>query len=933
MKASLLALLVLAAAPARPGDDALKSRELAAIAEEQALLQRQIKRLRQTMDLLVLRLEAEGRPRAVELLREGIGLLDSRGESTRALTLEEAMDDARQRLETGQVVQSIDSQEEVVHGLERLLAILMERGNLDGLEENLERIREMKALLQDLAVAEGALREATRDLVDDSKGEEQRGLEREIARAVQEQRALLAETERAGRESGALELEQIERGLERLREDLEADRGLLDAWDPQSREELAAAAAAVEEARRAEARALRLDETARALAELAAESSAEPRAAAERALESELERAERHARAGDDSAAKRTAQALREALEALRREDRSAAPAELERLARDLDAAAAEEARAAERARASAAQELAPAATRDDLAGLMAREVSESLAQADAADAAQGERARAAAAEATEEAARALARGLSDLERMPEALSGSQAGLAAEAERLARGLSTLRAGATPEGEEAGRRVSEAAEAMRRAAEEARRSEPESASASADGADRALEQALEALGRARAGVAAEESQRRAELQQELARRVGELPAGARDASLDAGAREALERALDRAAEAMRAAGEELEGSKSSAAVESQREAIEALGEAQRAARSGVRPDDAEGEERARELAREQERIREEILELAARDPEKKNPEALTALEGAREAAERARDELDGGRLEPAERSEEEVQRELDRARRELEEEEEQYERLRQEELLFRIAEEMKSALEAHRGQMRATTELAAELEDSERPSRSQRLRMRRIAREEETVAERTGEIAKALEDEGSAVFAEVLRFVETDLRDVVDELSDDGDGGATERVQALQRDVEERLEWLEEALREEQRRREQESQQQQQEPQQEQRPSENRLVQDSAELKLLRRMEVELQDEIDRLLLLYPELADLDPEDVNPLVLDQVMRVAVRHERTTELFTVFRRRLGVPDPADGPSPHGGGEAPDRPEEDR
>ncbi|MDP6989057.1 MAG: hypothetical protein QF903_06225, partial [Planctomycetota bacterium] len=66
-------------------------------------------------------------------------------------------------------------------------------------------------------------------------------------------------------------------------------------------------------------------------------------------------------------------------------------------------------------------------------------------------------------------------------------------------------------------------------------------------------------------------------------------------------------------------------------------------------------------------------------------------------------------------------------------------------------------------------------------------------------------------------------------------------------------------------------------------------------------------------KLLRRMEVEVLDSIDELLELYPELAAQDAGDLDPLLLEDILRLAHRHERTSELFGRFRARLGLPDP--------------------
>ena len=61
------------------------------------------------------------------------------------------------------------------------------------------------------------------------------------------------------------------------------------------------------------------------------------------------------------------------------------------------------------------------------------------------------------------------------------------------------------------------------------------------------------------------------------------------------------------------------------------------------------------------------------------------------------------------------------------------------------------------------------------------------------------------------------------------------------------------------------------------------------------------------------MEQDLNQDVDRLLLLYPELADDPDAPVDPLALEDIQRLASRHARLTELFAKFREGLGLPDP--------------------
>src|SRR5439155_4172253 len=121
----------------------------------------------------------------------------------------------------------------------------------------------------------------------------------------------------------------------------------------------------------------------------------------------------------------------------------------------------------------------------------------------------------------------------------------------------------------------------------------------------------------------------------------------------------------------------------------------------------------------------------------------------------------------------------------------------------------------------------------------------------------------------------------------------------------------ERVQALQLDVDQSLHVLQEALQQEKERRRQEQNQEQQSGKKPQ--SKNRLVPDTAELKVLRRMDVDIVDDIDRLRLVHPEI--VAGKEIDPLVLEDISRLAHRHERMTSLFQQFRKRLGIPDPED------------------
>ncbi len=906
-------------------DDALTSRELAGISDEQALLSRQLGRLRQTMEVLALRLEAEGRTHAVKLLRDGLELLNDRTTETQSLTLEESMEDARERMQNGQIVQSLERQARVIEGLTELLAVLMERGNLDNIEEKLDRIREMKESIQELSTRQAENQDKTRELREDSTSDAQRDLEARIAEAQAAQRELLEATERAGRESGALELEQIEAALNQLQADLEKDRAVTSAWKPSEAEQLQATSGNLEKARRAEDRAQRLDEAAQFLSATAGATG--PEAAAEETeqalaeLEKRTERAERHARASGDEVAGQVAEAMKATLEAMRASagengegsEDSAAKEQASQSSARLSESAAQQRSTAGEERRRALDELSDLSESKTVGGLIAEEVSELLEAAEAAAAENGDSARREAAQRTDEAAGALKRGLDEEKRMAENIAGSEEELAEVAKRLERGVETLEVGDSSEGREARKQLNAAAESMRAAAEAARGKRPIPAQSSMMEAEAALEQASAALSKSREQADSAGAEARADAQRELAASVSQLKSEAAKGSMSAEAEAATEQALGEAEAAMNEAAKELDANRGAAAAEAQREASRALSKAQRSAEGGMEPQTEEQRERAAEASDVQEQIKEDILQLATRDDEKRNPAATEKLQQASESAGEAGEQLDRGELDDAEQSEEDVQKELEQAVKKLEEEEEKYEQLRQEELLFKIIEEVQSATDNHATQMAATREVNELIADRDSPSRSQKIRLRKIAREEEAIAERIDELANALEEERSMVFAVLLRQARDDLNDIALDLGATGDFDTGIRTQSRQQDVEEALEWLLEALHQEQQRREEEAKQEEEQQQQEQEESENRLVPDAAELKLLRRMEVDIQSSVERLIVLYPELSEMAPDEINPLILEDINRLALKHERTSELFTIFRARLGIPDP--------------------
>ncbi len=900
-------------------DGAHTSREQAALVEEQELLARKLARLRDSMERLVERFEAEGRVHAAKLLRDGISHLAAGDAQSGDTNLELLMTGSHDELRDGQSMQAIQTQQKVVEDLERLLSILMDRPDLEQLETSLEELKKMGAELRSMADAERQLQQATAELREQSSNEAQKRLEAGLTEVMQEQRKLLRQNEDEARRSGALDLEKLEAVLSELLEDQRTDAAVLGAWRPAA---LEAAEAPLEElalAREKQARSQRLNEVAGALRKAAQEARTGPAdedlGATVRELSTQAERAARDARAAGDETAARAANALERASERLRNagqdgEERAAAAQEVDELAATLEGQADAEGQAAERAREAASEALEQLASDEaNPVQAAAHEAREALARADEDPQA--------AQQATKRADRLMRQAVQEMKFLGQALSASQEQNAERAEQLREGLERLPQGMDERGERASQAMAKASAAMRAAARAAREEQPAGASESAQSAAQELEQALSEIAAMREAGSAEQAglEQLATQQAQLAEQVEELERDAHEASLSEQAEAKVSEALEEAAEAMQRAAQEMSAGQQGSAAKSQRQASQALSRAASEARDGVVPQTEEDQARAEELAQQQAQIEEQLYEFMERYEREQDMPPLPSLSSAQQSSQSAQASLEQGDLSGAQQAEQDAERQIEDALEELAKEEEQYQQLRDEELLFQIAEEVSALRDSHNAITEETLEVHAERTPGKRVSRGQKLRLRKISREEAALATRTKELRVAILEEGSLVFAELLERIERDLTRIARETGETGGYKSDDRVQALQSDVTNSLTWLLDALEEEMERREEESSESEGPPSE----SENRLVPDVAELRLLSRMEVDVIDTIDELLVLYPELASV--EDIDPLLLEDIQRLAVRHERATALFKLFRERLGLPAPGLDPSQFG------------
>src|SRR5262249_42719449 len=157
-------------------------------------------------------------------------------------------------------------------------------------------------------------------------------------------------------------------------------------------------------------------------------------------------------------------------------------------------------------------------------------------------------------------------------------------------------------------------------------------------------------------------------------------------------------QSVEGALSRAREAMRQAASGLEGGQQGSAAEQQKRAVDELRSAAEAAAGGTQLTRPSDRQQAQDLSREQSQIKDELLRRPELNKRRGAPRPSPSLDRAGDSARSAQGSLEEGDLDQAERGEQEAERNMRQAMKELSDEEEQYQRLRAEELLFRIAEE-------------------------------------------------------------------------------------------------------------------------------------------------------------------------------------------------------------------------------------------
>ena len=947
----LLAGLSCLASPAGLVAQQLDKPTIERLRRDQDEILRKAERLQKLMTRLKVRYEREGKQEQVAYLTEGLAHLERSGILRDVASI-------RENIESTAFTEALRKQSEVVDDLERLLNILLARKSIEALDDQIEQVAEQ-------ARTASQLEQRQRELIEQAQQAMQSELspaEQQLADALAEMRdaeqreadrnAQQAGTRRPFLESALQRVEQLLQAQERLEAGLEAERtgqtpkaqqqafdlGDLseqvrslqrEVKDQQQQQRLGAAGEALQRAAEADDTQAMLQARDR-IERLLEDAPAKPGTVAGdfKSRDEQWSEIRQEAQAAPPPDTDAGRQALDElgarAKELAEQRDGEAQQfnqrqtGELAAGAQDLadrmqradaDATAPSSSGAADQATPPTEGEPAqPGAERDETAGDAVAEAARKLREAQAA-LAQGQTPD--AREKVDQALGALdkARARQRQENPDAAASAGQ--MAAEARSAAQELANAPTQQAAE-QAAQSELRETTEALRQVGEEVEQARdegdrPDAAEAAAESrqsleaARDALQEALQDAAQSNAADLQAAQQRQQQLGEQAAQAMQQLQQAAEDGDINQQQQEQSQQAMQQAQQSMERAKEQLQQGKQSSASQQQQQAAEQMQQAMDALQQN-RDLGEEQKDQLAEQAAQQEQLTEDIIQLAKELEERENEAARRAVEEAAEASKKAQQAMEEGDAEQVDEQQEKAREKLEEAVEELEEEQDRYMDLRQEELLFRMKDELTAFLEKQRPITEQTKQLQKTAEGG-RLSRSKRRKVNGLGEEEQALAGKIELLTNALTEEGNLVYQSVLKANLEDLQEIARRLAGRApDVGSFTTM--LQEDVEQRTEKLLEALEREQQRREEQRQQEQEQQQQEDQPQNKfnqqreKLVSLIAELEMLKQLGTDTRQATDNL----KTLVEVRGEDtISESEVALIQRLAHRHNEITKLF--------------------------------
>jgi hypothetical protein len=896
---------------------------------EQDEVLRKAERLRDLMLRLVDRYEREKKPDQVKLLREGLAHLERSGVLHQVASI-------RDDIAATAYTEAVRKQKEVVDDLERLLNILLERKSIENLDRDLAQATEQAKSARELEQRQRELIDHARDAMrSPPSATEQQVLDalqalRDAERREAESNARQAGTRRPALENALERVREMLHGQDRLEQGL-ADEANGRTADAKAREfdlgELLERTRELQGDLRDQAKTQALRDASRDLQRDAGGSDQAALQQSRDRLESQMQQAPKR---GTNKDGKAKDPAWSDLKEKLRDAGNGASEAEREKLRQVGDAGdklAEQRDQEATASNAATAEQLRAAA--DKLAEKLAeRTRAQAPANTDkatdpaaAVDEAKQLLAQAAEAEKQHDTNTAQAKVNEALAALDRARSlhqqqnpdaQKQAGaMAAESHATSQDLQNA-----PNAEQAEQDASKQLDAAERALRDveagadkeqptdADRAQREQGAASSrknlEAAKQTLEQALQGASQNSQQEMKDATARQQELQQAAAKAGEQVQKATSDGALQKQQSEKTAQKLQQARDHMQNAQQRLQSGQQSNASQEQQAAAESLQQAMEAIDQNRPTTDAQ-KQQLQQQAKAQQQLADDIVRLAQELAKRDNKNAERKAQQAADAAKKAQRAMEQGDPDETEQQQEEARKDLEQAAKELEQEIDRYQDLRQEELLFRMKDELTTFLDRQRPISEATVE-AQKSATSDGLSRAMRTKVNQLGEEEQELSGKIDYLVQALDAEGNLVYRTVLKANVDDLREVARRLAGRRPDVAPFTT-LLQQDVERRTVDLLAALERERQRREQERKDRQEQQQQDRGknrfdPQRKKLVGLIAELEMLKKLGTDTRTATDNL----KALVEARGEDViSDAEVALIERLAQRHNEITKLF--------------------------------
>ncbi len=297
---------------------------------------------------------------------------------------------------------------------------------------------------------------------------------------------------------------------------------------------------------------------------------------------------------------------------------------------------------------------------------------------------------------------------------------------------------------------------------------------------------------------------------------------------------------------------------------------------------------------------KELADRQKELEDKARDLMRRLRDLPYKKPLGHLSDAAQKMGSAARNLGGRHGEQAETDEEDAAGYLKKALKEMKREEQKYQDIRQQEVLFRVKQELETLKSEQDEINRKTKAFDMEREEGVELRRSQRKNLLDMAERETGIRERVIAVKGKIEEDGATVFSWVLDRNRDDLDEVIDSLKRKRTG---RMVQAIQKGISRRFDELLSALREELKRRMEASGTSGKKPDRKQPPP---LVPPVAELIMIRTMEEGALMRLEELIARDPALRE---NKADPVRRELIRRMASEHADITELFDKILEQAG------------------------